>query len=140
MGQLDGIKAIQEQQRQETRIRIDEAIQSMRKQKVTITITTLAEELGVSRQSLYAEYIQRFLKNYREFNSSLFDIPTPEVFSELENNLSESRNGLKAEKKKTKELKLEIAVLKQKLQEAEERYEYLLGQYQKDVGDKIIHF
>ena len=42
MGQLDGIKAIQEQQRQETRIRIDEAIQSMRKQKVTITITTLA--------------------------------------------------------------------------------------------------
>lgn len=140
MGQLDGLKAMQEQQRQEMRVRIEEAIQSMRAEKTTITITTLAEELGVSRQSLYAEYIQRFLKNYREFNQSLPDIPDIETISELEKNLLVARSKLKEEKKKTKALRLEITVLKQQLQDANKQYEYLLGQYQVDVGNKIIHF
>lgn len=140
MGQLDGLKAIQEQQRQEMRVRIEEAIQSMRAERTTITITTLAEELGVSRQSLYAEYIQRFLKNYREFNQSLPDIPDIETISELEKNLLVARSKLKEEKKKTKALRLEITVLKQQLQDANKQYEYLLGQYQVDVGNKIIHF
>ena len=140
MGQLDGLKAMQEQQRQEMRVRIEEAIQSMRAEKTTITITTLAEELGVSRQSLYAEYIQRFLKNYREFNQSLPDILDIETISELEKNLLAARSELKEEKKKTKALRLEITVLKQQLQDANKQYEYLLGQYQVDVGNKIIHF
>lgn len=140
MGQLDGLKAMQEQQRQEMRVRIEEAIQSMRAERTTITITTLAEELGVSRQSLYAEYIQRFLKNYREFNQSLPDIPDIETISELEKNLLAARSKLKEEKKKTKALRLEITVLKQQLQDANKQYEYLLGQYQVDVGNKIIHF
>ena len=140
MGQLDGLKAMQEQQRQEMRIRIEEAIQSMRAERTSITITTLAEELGVSRQSLYAEFIQRFLKNYREFNQSLPDIPDIETISELEKNLLAARSELKEEKKKTKALRLEITVLKQQLQDANKQYEYLLGQYQVDVGNKIIHF
>lgn len=140
MGQLDGLKALQEQQRQEMRTRIDEAIQSMRAERTTITITTLAEELGVSRQSLYAEYIQRFLKTFREFNPSLPEIMPLEAISELEKNLSAARSELKEEKKKTKALQLEIAVLKQRLQDANEQYEYLLGKYQVDVGNKIIHF
>ena len=104
MGQLDGLKALQEQQRQDMRTRIDEAIQSMRAERTTITITTLAEELGVSRQSLYAEYIQRFLKNFREFNPSLPEIMPLEAISELEKNLSAARSELKEEKKKTKAL------------------------------------
>lgn len=112
----------------------------MRAERTTITITTLAEELGVSRQYLYAEYIQRFLKNYREFNQSLPDIPDIETISELEKNLLAARSELKEEKKKTKALRLEIAVLKQQLQDANKQYEYLLGQYQVDVGNKIIHF
>ena len=140
MGQLDGLKAMQEQQRQEMRVRIEEAIQSMRAERTTITSTTLAEELGVSRQSLYAEYIQRFLKNYREFNQSLPDVPDIETISELEKNLLAARSELKEEKKKTKALRLEITVLKQQLQDANKQYEYLLGQYQVDVGNKIIHF
>ena len=140
MGQLDGLKAMQEQQRQEMRVRIEEAIQSMRAERTTITITTLAEELGVSRQSLYAEYIQGFLKNYREFNQSLPDIPDIETISELEKNLLVVRSKLKEEKKKTKALRLEITVLKQQLQDANKQYEYLLGQYQVNVGNKIIHF
>lgn len=37
-------------------------------------------------------------------------------------------------------LQLEIAVLMQRLQDANEQYEYLLGKYQVDVGNKIIHF
>lgn len=63
-----------------------------------------------------------------------------EAISELEKNLSAARSELKEEKKKTKALQLEIAVLKQRLQDANEQYEYLLGKYQVDVGNKIIHF
>ncbi|MBQ2597543.1 MAG: hypothetical protein II581_06550, partial [Oscillospiraceae bacterium] len=42
--------------------------------------------------------------------------------------------------RKNKALKLEISVLKNRLQESEEQYAYLLGRYQEDVGNKIIHF
>ena len=63
-----------------------------------------------------------------------------EAISELEKNLSATRSELKEEKKKTKALQLEIKVLKQRLQDANEQYEYLLGKYQVDVGNKIIHF
>lgn len=140
MGQLDGIKALQEQKRHEMRTRIDEAIQTMRVQKTTITVTTLAEELGVSRRALYAEYVQAHLKNYREFNPNLSEEPSSEVFLELKNTVSSLNGKIKEANRKNKELKLENSVLKEKLKEANERYEYLLGQYQVEVGNKIIHF
>ena len=140
MERPEGLKLFQERQRSEMRTRIDEAIKIMRVNKTTITLSSLAEELGVSRRSLYADYIQCFLKNYREFNQSLPDIPDIETISELEKNLLAARSELKEEKKKTKALRLEITVLKQQLQDANKQYEYLLGQYQVDVGNKIIHF
>ena len=79
-------------------------------------------------------------RSFREFNQSLPDIPDIETISELEKNLLVARSKLKEEKKKTKALRLEITVLKQQLQDANKQYEYLLGQYQVDVGNKIIHF
>jgi hypothetical protein len=49
-------------------------------------------------------------------------------------------NRIKEADRKNKALKLETSVLKNRLQESEEQYAYLLGRYQEDVGNKIIHF
>ena len=40
---------------------------------------------------------------------------------------------------KNRQLKNELSVAKQEAKEAREEYEYLLGKYQVEVGDKIIH-
>ena len=122
------------------RIRIDEAIRSMRTEKATITITTLSEELGVSRRALYSNYVQAYLQNYREFNPYISEEVTSEKVLELENRLAACKGTIKKKDREIRELKLEISVLKQKLHESDERYEYLLGRYQVDVGNKIIHF
>ena len=140
MEQHSGLRRYQEQIKDETRARIDEAIQSMRAERITITVTSLAEETGLSRRTLYADYVQSYLKNFREFNPAISDEPNPERITELENNLKACKDALKKREKDNRELKLENAVLKQRLHEADERYEHLLGQYQVDVGNKIIHF
>ena len=140
MERPEGLKLFQERQRSEMRTRIDEAIKIMRVNKTTITLSSLAEELGVSRRSLYADYIQCFLKNYREFNPGVSEEPSSEVVAELKNTISSLNNRLKDANRKNKELKLELSVIKNRLQESEEQYAYLLGRYQEDVGNKIIHF
>lgn len=139
MEQPKGLKLFQEQQRSEMRTRIDEAIRTMRADRSTITLSSLAEELGVSRRALYADYVQCFLKNYREFNPGVSEEPSLEVVTELKNMISSLNNRIKEADRKNKALKLEISVLKNRLQESEEQYAYLLGRYQEDVGNKIIH-
>ena len=140
MEQHSGLKCYYEGIKEDTRIRIDKAIQAMRAEKVTITISSLAEETGLSRRTMYADYVQSFLKNYREFNPGVSEEPSPEVVTELKNMISNLNNRIKEADRKNKALKLEISVLKNRLQESEEQYAYLLGRYQEDVGNKIIHF
>ena len=140
MEQRSGLKCYHEGIKEDTRIRIDKAIQAMRAEKATITISSLAEETGLSRRTMYADYVQSFLKNYREFNPGVSEEPSPEVVTELKNMISSLNNRIKEADRKNKALKLEISVLKNRLQESEEQYAYLLGRYQEEVGNKIIHF
>lgn len=140
MEQHSGLKCYYEGIKEDTRIRIDKAIQAMRAEKATITISSLAEETGLSRRTMYADYVQSFLKNYREFNPLVSQEPDPEAVLELKNTISALNAKLKESSRKNRELKLENAVLKESLRESEERYAYLLGRYQEDVGNKIIQF
>lgn len=140
MEQHSGLKCYYEGIKEDTRIRIDKAIQAMRAEKVTITISSLAEETGLSRRTMYVDYVQSFLKNYREFNPLVLQEPDPEAVLELKNTISALNAKLKESSRKNRELKLENAVLKESLRESEERYAYLLGRYQEDVGNKIIQF
>ena len=140
MEQHSGLKCYYEGIKEDTRIRIDKAIQAMRAEKVTITISSLAEETGLSRRTMYADYVQSFLKNYREFNPLVSQEPDSEAVLELKNTISALNAKLKESSRKNRELKLENAVLKESLRESEERYAYLLGRYQEDVGNKIIQF
>lgn len=41
---------------------------------------------------------------------------------------------------KNKNLKRDLALTNQQLKAAQKQYEYLLGQYQVEVANKIIHF
>jgi hypothetical protein len=59
MEQHSGLKCYYEGIKEDTRIRIDKAIQAMRAEKVTITISSLAEETGLSRRTMYADYVPK---------------------------------------------------------------------------------
>ena len=57
----------------------------------------------------------------------------------LRNDNAALRAKIKEVTQKNRQLKNELSVAKQEAKEAREEYEYLLGKYQVEVGDKIIH-
>lgn len=140
MDRHEWAKKLKQQQRDDMRNQIKEAILYMRANKITITKTSLAEEIGVSRQALNSEYVKEYLCNFAEFNPDSQVVISSQEFDSLKN----ENSALKAEKKDLKQtikqLKNELASTKRQLKESSEKYELLLGRYQADVGNKIIHF
>ena len=137
----ESLKKLHKEQRETLVKRIDEAIHDMRANQITINKTTLAEELGITRRALYADYIKIALMRYPEFNPALSEkTETNENIQSLLNEIA----SLKAENKKLSEknrvLRLECKAVKSELKDAKERYEHLLGKYQIEVGAKIVHF
>ncbi|MBQ6317565.1 MAG: hypothetical protein IJI13_08570 [Oscillospiraceae bacterium] len=112
----------------------------MRANKVTITKTSLAEELGMSKQAMNADYIKEFLQSFVEFNPNLENVAPSQEIEYLKNEAATLRAKIKDLTAKNKQLKNDLALTKQQLNDIEKQYEYLLGQYQVEVGDKIIHF
>ncbi|MBP3210368.1 MAG: hypothetical protein J6M64_10775 [Oscillospiraceae bacterium] len=140
MERREWAKTLKKQQRNDTKARIKEAILDMRANKVTITKTSLAEELGLSRQAMNADYIKEFLQSFVEFNPDLENVAPSQEIEYLKNEAAALRAKIKDLTAKNKQLKNDLALTKQQLNDTEKQYEYLLGQYQVEVGDKIIHF
>ena len=140
MERREWAKTLKKQQRNDTKARIKEAILDMRANKVTITKTSLAEELGLSRQAMNADYIKEFLQSFVEFNPDLENVAPSQEIEYLKNEAAALRAKIKYLTAKNKQLKNDLALTKQQLNDTEKQYEYLLGQYQVEVGDKIIHF
>ena len=140
MERREWAKTLKKQQRNDTKARIKEAILDMRTNKVTITKTSLAEELGLSRQAMNADYIKEFLQSFVEFNPDLENVVPSQEIEYLKNEAAALRAKIKDLTAKNKQLKNDLALTKQQLNDTEKQYEYLLGQYQVEVGDKIIHF
>ena len=140
MERREWAKTLKKQQRNDTKARIKEAILDMRANKVTITKTSLAEELGLSRQAMNADYIKEFLQSFVEFNPDLENVVPSQEIEYLKNEAAALRAKIKDLTAKNKQLKNDLALTKQQLNDTEKQYEYLLGQYQVEVGDKIIHF
>ena len=140
MERREWAKTLKKQQRNDTKARIKEAILDMRANKVTITKTSLAEELGLSRQAMNADYIKEFLQSFMEFNPDLENVAPSQEIEYLKNEAAALRAKIKDLTAKNKQLKNDLALTKQQLKDTEKQYEYLLGQYQVEVGDKIIHF
>ena len=140
MERREWAKTLKKQQRNDTKARIKEAILDMRANKVTITKTSLAEELGLSRQAMNADYIKEFLQSFMEFTPDLENVAPSQEIEYLKNEAAALRAKIKDLTAKNKQLKNDLALTKQQLNDTEKQYEYLLGQYQVEVGDKIIHF
>ena len=140
MDRHEWVKKHNQQRRIEMKAQIKEAILYMRANKITITKSSLAEEIGVSRQALNSDYVKEYLCNFLEFNRDLQTEVSSEAFESLKN----ENAALKSEKRelqgKNRQLKTKLALVEKQLGEANERYEYLLGQYQVDVGNKVIQF
>ena len=140
MERREWAKTHKKQQRDNTKARIKDAILDMHANKVTITKTFLAEELGVSRQAMNADYIKEFLQSFVEFNQNLENAAPSQEIENLKNEAAALRAKIKDLTVKNKQLKNDLALTKQQLNDIEKQYKYLLGQYQVEVGDKNIHF
>ena len=88
MERREWAKTLKKQQRNDTKARIKEAILDMRANKVTITKTSLAEELGLSRQAMNADYIKEFLQSFVEFNPDLENVAPSQEIEYLKNGVS----------------------------------------------------
>ena len=134
----DGLKKKHEAIREKRLAEIKEAIEGMRER---INYSTLAEEIGVNRRSLYADYIRAYLKtNFKEFNPAWSEeVSEKDAIIEAASNYQKVKSQLAAEKTKSKALAAENRALKLKLSTLEEEYERLLARYQEEVGQKIIH-
>ena len=137
----DGLKKKHEAIREKRLAEIKEAIEGMRERHETINYSTLAEEIGVNRRSLYADYIRAYLKtNFKEFNPAWSEeVSEKDAIIEAASNYQKVKSQLAAEKTKSKALAAENRALKLKLSTLEEEYERLLARYQEEVGQKIIH-
>ena len=140
MQQGNNLKLLKEQQRAEMRARISAEIEEMRSQQITITKKSLAESLGITERNMYTPYIKAFLLNFPEFNKGLKSDVSSEQISELQNEIKALKVKNKELQVSNRELRLDLKATKMKLKESEDRYEHLLGRYQQDVSEKIIHF
>ena len=120
---------------------IKEAIEGMRERHETINYSTLAEELGLTRQALYADYISDYLKiNFKEFNPAWSqEVREKEAAIADAAEYKKMKKQLTSEKTRSKTLAAENKSLKLQLAALEEEYERLLARYQEEVGQKIIH-
>lgn len=136
-----GIALAQEKQRESTLRLLDQTIQEMQQKHLPITKTSVADEAGVSRQSLYAPYIKNFLDGHPAFNPNLAktnDSPQTIAHLQIENEKQKQKLlSLQEELRKTKKL---LQMSKQSYTELNREYKKLLGRYQTDVGKKTIHF
>lgn len=140
MDRREWVKKHNQQRRIEMRAQIKEAILYMRANKITITKSSLAEEIGVSRQALNSDYVKEYLCNFSEFNRDLQTEVSSEAFESLKNENAALKSEKRELQEKNRQLKTKLALVEKQLAEANKRYEYLLGQYQLDVGNKVIQF
>ena len=66
--QNEGIRTYQENKRQETLSRIDEAYQYLKESHLSITKKALSDTSGIPLRTIHQPYVQQYLLQYPEFN------------------------------------------------------------------------
>lgn len=90
---------------------IKEAILYMRANKITITKSSLAEEIGVSRQALNSDYVKEYLCNFLEFNRDLQTEVSSEAFESLKNENAALKSEKRELQEKNRQLKTKLALV-----------------------------
>lgn len=128
-----------EKKRNDTKYKIEEAINFLRAKNLSVTRTSIAEETGIHYNTLKQPYIRDFLHQYSEFKS---DIEETTVLSLAEaiTQINDLQEKLQRIKQTNRNLISENTIIKSKYRELNEKYQHLLGRYQLDTGRKIIPF
>lgn len=141
----DNLKTYQENAKTETLKNLDAALKEMQEKHLKITASSLAEEVGMTRQSMYTPYIKDFLNKHpiysqrNKIHISDEDAAKEEV-EELKAEIERLNSALRACKNKLNKTQAENVVLHNKVFELSDEYSKLLGRYQTDISKKIIKF
>lgn len=140
-----GLKKYQDEQRKATFAKIEKAILTLREAGLPITKKTVAEEAGIHYNVMKKEHIKEFLLNFPEFNPEInpdsADIKHLEEENEwLKKKVEQLEGKAKEDQQKKKALTTEISLLKAENKKILEKYQRLLGTFQKVNEAKIKKF
>jgi len=104
-----------------------------------VTKVSIADEIGVHRNTMGLEYIKIHLLAYPEFNPNI-EKSRVETNEEYESVIAALTAKLENAKKSNKKLVYENSKLQLSNRELDYKYKRLLGCYQTEIGKKIIPF
>ena len=132
-------ESMYEQQRENMRCSIDEAIERLRSTGIRVTRKSIADEIGCHENTMKQPYIREYLSTFEEFqphgkNTSQMTMEQAmQRIAQLEDALSHSKN-------RNRTLCAEHVRLRKERDEYEYKYRRLLGRYQVDIGKMKIGF
>lgn len=140
-----GLQKYQDEQRMATFAKIEKAILTLREACLPINKKSVAEEADVHYNVMKKEHIKEFLLNFPEFNpeinSDSADIKHLEEENEwLKKKVEQLEGKAKEDQQRKKALANQISLLKAENKEILEKYQRLLGAYQKGNERKIKKF
>ena len=119
----------------EQRIRL--AVETLRDSGTKVTKLSICEEAGLHRNTLNKPHYQAFLeKEFKEF----CDEQKPHSYEELLAEVEGLRVEVAKKGARIRELNRTVDAERRKRIDFEEKYRFLLGEYQKRVSSKVIQF
>ena len=131
--QNEGVRAYQEEQRQETLSKIDEAYRYLKDTHQTVTKTAISKESGVSKKTLTKPYVYEHLMRYPEFAGTEIEKSgtSEEMAARIKMLEEQLKISVQRNKKLTEELKKVKAENDIKYKQLRLDYERIAGAYQK---------
>lgn len=136
--QNEGVRTYQEERRKETIAKISEAYNYLKETNQTITKAALSRESGVSRVTLNKAEIVEFLAGYPEFSEEKAESNPNISVLELQTSLQIAKAELSRSRNRNNRIAAENLRLRKEVEELEQKYQKLLGDYQKMAEGKTI--
>ena len=136
--QNEGIRTYQEERRKETIARISEAYNYLKESNQPITKAALSRESGISRVTLNKTEIVEFLASYPEFEEEKTESNNSVSILELQTNLRIVKAELSRSRNRNNRIAAENLRLRKEVEELKQKYQVLLGDYQKMAEGKTL--
>ena len=136
--QNEGIRTYQENKRQETLSRIDEAYQYLKESHLSITKKALSDTNGIPLRTIHQPYVQQYLLQYPEFNPDSAPCDSAGTITALENEVKRLKCLLSKSRNDNNRLKAKNLSLKEEYRKLNYEYSCVLGDNQKLRENKLI--
>lgn len=135
----NNFEQFQEEKRKEMKENVERAIIHLRELGIRVTKRSIAEEVGCHENSLRKPYMKDYLSQFEEFQSKTVEENTsPMSLDEALTRISYLEDQLEHSKHNNRVLRETISQIRKERDAYEYKYRKLLGQYQIDIGKKII--